>query len=177
MHSGQAELRPAPKIIAGSLGGDRENKGFLSTTAFTFRAQGQAEGCPTFFFFFWQNCLKQYCISIIIFNVINGIYFVSCAAVTLLSLTFNSHHCTLPFHSPAQVHQSRPADPSSTTAQHSVVNWCRGQRFSLTAFTSAGRWHRRIWDTEESIYSEHLVGSDIHTDNMKTKWMQVSVLG
>lgn len=52
------ELNPSRKIIAGSLGEDRENKGFLSTTVFTFRTQGQAERCPTFFFFFLTELLK-----------------------------------------------------------------------------------------------------------------------
>lgn len=50
VHSGQAELSPARKTIAGSLGEARENEGFLSTTVLTFRIQGQAEGCPALFF-------------------------------------------------------------------------------------------------------------------------------
>lgn len=52
VHSGQAEISPARKTTAGSLGEARENEVFLSTTVLTFRIQGQAEGCLALSFFF-----------------------------------------------------------------------------------------------------------------------------
>lgn len=84
----------------------------------------------------------------------------SYAAITLLSLMFNSCHCTL-FHSLAQVqpHHSR-------TTQQSMGKQSRGQWFRHTTFTTIGRWHRKIWDTERGIYLEHLIGPDTHTDSV-----------
>lgn len=55
MQSGQVEESPAHKTIAVSLGEARENEGFLHTTVFTFRIQGQPEGCPAFFLFLFLS--------------------------------------------------------------------------------------------------------------------------
>lgn len=156
VHSGQAY-----KTLAGSLGETRENKGCLSTTVFTFSIHGQAEGCSAFLFSLrYKTVLKNTPFSIIIFYVMKGLSFLSYAAITFLSLTFNSCHCTLLFHSLAQVH------PITAWQASTVWGSGAGQLRHIT-FTSRGRWHRKIWDTEGSIDLEHLIGSDIHTGNMR----------
>lgn len=145
MHSGQAERSPAPKTIDGSLGEAREDERFLSTNVFTFRIQGQAEGCPGFFvvvvllfvvFFFLkrQSCLrKKYSIAIF-FYITKVISFWSYAVVILLQLMFSSCHCmrAVPF-------PSLPRNRTGLQSQNSVVNWCRVQWFRQTTFTSAGK--------------------------------------
>lgn len=115
-----------------------------------------------FFFLRYKNALKNTPFSIIIFYVMKVISFLSYAAVTFLSLTFNSCHCTLLLHSLAQVQPHH-----SMTSQQSVRKQCRGQKFRQTTFPTLGKWHGKIWDTEGGIYLEYLIGSNIHTDSMR----------
>lgn len=96
MHSAQAYT-----TIAGCLREARENKGFLSTAVFTLSIHGQAEGCSAFLKD-TKLPLKNTPFSIIIFYVMKVTSLLSYAAVTFLSQTFNSCHCTLLLHSLAQ---------------------------------------------------------------------------
>lgn len=71
MHS-RAEQSPVHTTKAGSLGEDREDEGFHSTTVFTFKNQEQAEGCPVFSN---TELFKKYSISI---TIVKGNLFLFC---------------------------------------------------------------------------------------------------
>lgn len=122
-------------------------RGFLALlylhSAFTGRLKD-----AQLFFLRYKTAFKNTPFSIIFFfYVTRVIFFLSYAAVTFLSLTLNSCHCTLLFHFLAQVQPHY-----STTTQQSVGKQCRDQQFRQTTFTTMGRWHRKIWDTEGGIH-------------------------
>lgn len=122
-------------------------RGFLALLYLHSAFMGRLSNAQLFFLFIKiQNCCKKY--SIFYYNFFYVMKVISFCPLQLLhlSLTFNSCHCTLLFHSPAQVQPHH-----NTTSQHSVGRWCRGQHFRQTPSTTMGRWHWKIWDTEGSI--------------------------
>lgn len=96
-------------------------RGFLALLYLHSAFMGRLKDAQLLFFFSlrYKAALKNTPFSSIIFYVMKVISFLSYAAVTFLSLTFDSCHCTSLFHSLAQVQP-----PHSTTSQHSVGKRC-----------------------------------------------------
>lgn len=129
---------------------------------------GRLKDVQLFFFFKIKSCFKNTPFSIIIFYVMKVVSFLSYAAVTFLSLTFNNCHCMLLFHSLAQVqpHHSR-TNQQSTGKQGLVMQTGHLHHHGQVAQENMGHWRGHL--------SGHIIGSDTHIDSMRQKWMQVSV--